>query len=371
MKKRWLVALFALIIVGALVAGCGQDTEPSTTAAGGTETTAAGGTETTAASGEVIKLKYGAQNPETSWDAINAGKPWLAQLEEATGGKVKVQPFWAETLFKGPDAWESLKAGVGDFGWCFHGYWAGITTLADVVALPFMPIESGEEGSEILWTLYEEFPALAEQFKDNHVVTVWTSSPYYLMTTNKKIEKLDDLKGLKIRTVGGPPTEVMKAMGATPVSMGMPDTYQALQTGVLDGILQQSEAMYSYRQYEVLKYVTMVPVHAVYFSIAFNNAKWDGLPDDVKAAIESVGGLKGAKFWGANMFDSAVAEVDAKLAAEGYEVTKVTVADEEQTMWREKFGHPLWEDWVKKMESAGYSEARQILDRCVELAEKG
>jgi len=366
MSKRWLVLVIALVALVALVAvGCGQSDAPETTQA----TTADGGAAP-AASGETVTIKYGDQNPETGWEGMEAAKPWLAQIEEATNGRAKVQAYWSETLWKGTDAWESIKAGVGDMGWAFHGYWAGMTSLSDVVTLPFMPIETGAEGSEILWQLYEEFPSIQEQYKDNHIVTLWTSSPYYIMTVNKEVKTLADLKGLKIRTTGGPPTDVMKAMGAVPVSMGMPDTYQALQTGVLDGILQQWEAAYSFRHYEVCKYQTMVPVHLVYFSQAFNKARWDKVPADIQEQIMSVGGMEGAKFWGANMFDSAAAEIENKLKTEGYQVAHVEVAPEEAASWREQFGKPLWEKWVQKMEAEGHPEARDILNRCIELAEK-
>lgn len=380
MKSRWLL-LFAVLILafGMVAASCGEEESESTTtsatavesSATSTPTSAEQTTSSSAAPAEVIKLKYADQNPDTGWEGQNAAKPWLEQIEEAAGGRVEVEPYFGETLFKGTDTWESLKAGVGDFAWCFHGYWAGLTPLADVIALPFLPVESAELGSAVLWQLYEEFPSIQEQFQDNHVLLTWTSSPYYLLTTKKKVETLDDIKGLKIRAIGGPPTQLIEAMGGVPVSMGMPDTYQALQTGVLDGILNNWEAIYSFRHYEVCKYMTMVPFHVVYFTQSFNKAKWESLPDEVKAAFESVSGLEGSKFWGANMFDSAAAAVDDILKEKGYELTKVTPSEQEVASWREQFGEPLWEQWVKDREAEGHSEARDILNRALELLEKG
>lgn len=357
MKNRLLLALVMVLALGVIVVGCGGD-EAVTTTEG----------EKPA---EVITLKYADQNPVTGWEGSNAAVPWLAQIEEATDGAVKIEQYFGETLFKGVDTWESLKAGVGDFAWSFHGYWAGMTPLADVVTLPFMPIKSAEQGSAVLWQLYEEFPSIQSQFADNHVLLTWTSSPYYLLTTKKQVKTLADFKGLKIRTIGGPPTKMIEALGAVPVSMGMPDTYQALQTGVIDGMLQNWEALYSFRHYEVGKYMTLVPFHLVYFTQSFNTAKWNSLPADVQAGIESVSGLKGSKFWGANMFDSAAAAVEGILKEGGYELTYYTPTDEEVAAWREQFGEPLWEEWVQKMESEGRTDARAILDRTLELIEQG
>jgi len=386
MKTRWLLMLVMVVAIGLLAAGCGQDEAPSTTTAAPATTTTAGQATTTAgqvtttsaaatttsgAPVEVVKLKYADQNSKTGWEGSQAASPWLDQIREAAGGRVEIEEFFGQTLFKGTDTWESLKAGLADFAWCAHIYWPGLTPLADVVTLPFMPIDSAELGSAVLWQLYEEFPSIREEFAANHVVLTWTSSPYYLMTTKKPVKTLADLKGLKIRTVGGQPTKMMEAMGAVPVAMGMPDTYSALQTGVLDGILQNWEAFYSFRHYEVCKYLTRVPFHLVHFTQSFNTASWEKLPAEVKTAIESVSGMKGSRFWGANMFDSAEAAVEGILKKQGLEVTEVMPAPEDVTAWRETYGQPLWESWVKECEAAGKTDARAILERALELIEKG
>ncbi|MDH4269286.1 MAG: hypothetical protein OEV52_03165, partial [Dehalococcoidia bacterium] len=82
---------------------------------------------------EAITLLYGDQNPEGGWAVEQAAKPWLAAIEQVTDGAVEIEPYWAQTLAAGPDLWEAVEAGTADFAWCFHGYWAGMTPLADVV----------------------------------------------------------------------------------------------------------------------------------------------------------------------------------------------------------------------------------------------
>ncbi len=386
------VLLTALVLVlvlaaGAVVAGCGGDastdttvapaTTATTTAQSGTETTAettattVASTETTAFTGEVIKLKYADQNAETGWVGKEAANPWLDQIEQVTGGQVKVERFFGQTLFPGKDTWESLKAGIADLAWCMHQYWANLTPLAEVVTLPFMPFESAEQAGAVAWQLYTEFPSMAEQFADNHPVALWASSPYYLLTTKKAVRAPEDVKGLKIRAVGGPPTQLIEALGGVAVSMPMPDTYQALQTGVLDGILTNWESLYSFRHYEVGKYLTVVPFCTGLFGISFNNNSWNGLPDNVKTAIDSVSGLEGSKFWGHNMFDTAAAAVKKTAEEGGYKLEYITPTPEEiETVWKAQYGQPLWDKWVKDMEAAGHADAQAILDRCLELIEQ-
>ena len=87
------------------------------------------------------------------------------------------------------------------------------------------------------------------------------------------MKTLDDMKGLKLRVLGGPPTEMAKALGAVPTLIPMPDMYQALDKGVVDGAAVPWEAMHGFRLYEVAKNFTMVPFYAAYFSVCANKQK--------------------------------------------------------------------------------------------------
>jgi TRAP-type transport system periplasmic protein len=308
-----------------------------------------------------ITLKYADQNPDNGWEGQNAAAPWLKQIETATKGAVKTQGFYAQSLFKGTDAWESLKAGQADFAWCFHGYWANMTSLADVMALPFLPVPSAEAGSSVFWQLYQKYPNMQKQFADNKVVLTWTSQPYFLVMKTKPVKTLDDFKGLKIRTIGGPPTEQVKALGGIPVAMGMPDTYLNLDKGVIDGMFAPWEALLSFKQYEVAKYFTYAPFHAVYFTQAFSLKTWNSLPPDVQNGITSVSGLEGSKFWGKNMFDGAAAEGRNMLKAKNIPIEEYTMPADEIARWSKIGGEPLWDVWVKNQTDKGFPEAKDIL----------
>ena len=61
----------------------------------------------------------------------------------------------------------AVKNGFADIGICAHGYWPGMTPLADVISLPALPFKSAETGSEVLWKLYEMFPAIQKQFEES------------------------------------------------------------------------------------------------------------------------------------------------------------------------------------------------------------
>jgi TRAP-type C4-dicarboxylate transport system substrate-binding protein len=317
-----------------------------------------------------IKLSLADQNALTSWGSIHAMDPWIKKLEAATKGRVKIERYPSQTLVKGPEIWNAVKGGAVDMGWCFHGYWPDMTPLADVISLPALPFQSAEKGSEVLWKLYEKFPSIQKQFSDVKTLMLWTSNPYFLITTKKQVKTLEDLKGMKIRVAGGPPTDQIKALGAVPTMIPMPDNYMALDKGVIDGMGAPWEAIHGFRLYEVVKYYTMTPLSAVYFSLCMNKQKWESLPKDIQDAIMSVSGLEGSKFWGKNYFDTAEQGVLEKVSAGKHQMARYALPPEEAVRWTKIAGEPIWNEWVKKMEAKGHTDARAVLNATLELLKK-
>ncbi|HSW56920.1 MAG TPA: TRAP transporter substrate-binding protein [Dehalococcoidales bacterium] len=367
-RVSFLLAFFMVVCLLATMVGCASNTPSATTPAAATTAapvTSAAPT-TTAAPLPPIKLKYADQNPPTGWEGTKAAQPFLAQITAATNGRVQFETYFSQSLFKGTDAWVSVKNGLGDMAWMFHGYWANQTTLSDVLSLPLMPFTSAKQASGIFWQLYEKFPTLRDQYKDNQVLLTFCSQPYFLITTKKQVKTLDDVKGMQIRVVAGPSIDYMKALGAAPVTKAMPDTYISLQKGEIDGMAVPWEALLSFRQYEVVKYYTYMPMFTVYFTIAMNKDKWNSLPRDVQDQIMSVSGLKGSLFWGENKFDTAMAEGRDLVKKQGLEMIEYTMPESELNKFSAA-AQPLWDAWVKKMTDAGHPEAKEILATTLEL----
>jgi len=294
-------------------------------------------------------------------------EPWFEQIEKATKGRVKIEPYYASTLVKGPDEWEAVKAGVANLAMCVHGFWPGMTPLADVVTLPFLPFKSGEHASAVLWKLYEKFPSIRDEFKDNKILFLWCGDPYFLINSKKEIKTLEDIKGMKIRMLGGPATDAMKLLGGTPMMVSMFDTYINIQKGIVDGMANCWEALYSFRQYEVAKYYTTgVNLPLPYFSLPITWEVWNRMPPDVQEGLLSVSGLHGAKFFGKGWDDAEIPAREA-VKAGGYEMIEYTLTPDEFARWQEVAGKPLWEKWVADREKEGHPEALEILDTTLEL----
>ena len=316
---------------------------------------------------ETVNLSFAFQDSETSHGYTQALAPWAKRVEEATGGRLKITIYPSQTLTKGKDAWHAVKNGIADIAWCFHGYWPGMTPLADVISLPALPFKTAKQGSETLWKLYEKFPAIQEEFSENKVLLLYTSDPYVLITANKWVKTVDDLKGLKLRMTGGPPTNMVKALGGVPMLIPMPDNYISLQKGVIDGMGAPWEAMHAFKLYEVVNYFSEVPFPSVYFSISMNKKRWNSLSKDIQDAVMKVSALEGAKFWGHNFFDTAKQVVVNDIKNSGKKFNFYSLPTQERDRWLEIGGKPIWRDWVKEMNKKGHSNAQQIVDTTLEL----
>ena len=75
-------------------------------------------------------------------------------------------------------------------------------------------------------------------------------------------------------------------MGAAPSAMPGTEVYQALQTGVLDAGFTGVKAAYSRKLFEVQKFGVASNIILAYDNLVVNTAWWNGLPADVRGAIQ-------------------------------------------------------------------------------------
>jgi TRAP-type C4-dicarboxylate transport system substrate-binding protein len=322
------------------------------------------------AQAEPIKLVYTDHNPPTSYGTIYANAVWLDRLEAATGGRIKIERYFGATLVKGMDAWNATKTGVVDMGWCAMGYWPGMAPLTEIMQLPFIPFKNAQQASGILRKLYNKFPEFQKEYEDVHVLVNYTAGLYRLLTVKKQVKTLEDIKGLKIRALGGPQTDAMKALGAVPTLVPFPDTYLAMQKGVLDGTLTPIGACEIFNFHEVGKYMTHVIIATAPFAIIMNKAKWNSLPPDVQKAIDSECGYDACRWLGSHysdaLDDAGLKEMDEYAAKTGHKLIDYTLTPKELARWQEVGGKPNWDAWVKRVSAKGLP-GQAVLDELLRL----
>ncbi len=314
-----------------------------------------------------IKLSYTYMVGQLSWGAVHAHQPWAKQVEEATKNRVELVQYPSETLVKGADTWAAVKTGVADIGWCMGAFTPGVAPLTDVITNPGLSWRSAEQSSAVLWQLYEKFPSIQKEFADFKVVLLHTCDPYFLGTSKKQVKTLEDLKGLKIRTITGPPTVMMTKLGAVPLFISTADVYMAIQKGVIDGSLLTGEMALGFRLNEVLKYyVPNVPSFTAWFYVLMNLNTWNRLPPDIQEQIMSNGRLEGSKWFGKNFFDSARIAMVEETKKAGLEMVEYYLPAEEAQRWV-AVSSPIQDEWVNKTKAAGYPQAQEIFDTMLNM----
>lgn len=315
-----------------------------------------------------IKLHY--EMPTTAPLAKYGFEPWAKDLEKATNGKVKVQTYPGDTLFKTKtDAVEAIKAGIADIAFMFAWAFSPQFDLTDVLSVPFIA-PNAEVASRATWEVFQKFPELQQQWKDVKLLAVWTTDPYIFITTKKQIKTMEDFKGMKMRMTGGAATEMMKLLGGVPMTIPMPQNYENLQKGVIDGMASPAEAILGFRFYEVVKYYTMCPSTLVTQEMIMNWNSWKRLPKDIQDAIMSLCGDNAAIRFGGGCFDRAWSILPDIVKKANRPMISYTPPQQEKDRWIKQAGKPLWEEWIKKMESRGYQNARAIQEEAIHMVEK-
>ena len=210
-------------------------------------------------------------------------------VKTKTEGALTIRYYPGGELGKGPlEQYVRVVQGAADISWGLQGYTSSQFPKTMVVELPGSVKPDGS-GYDMLWNAYDAH--LASEYPGTKPLALWVSEPNILIMKDRQIRKPEDLAGLKIRVAGAVAADVVAALGATPVQMPIPQVYNALDTGLIDGIITGASAVADFKLLEVANSYTIgAPLGRIAFFVVMNKAKYDGLPDAQKAAIDAIAG---------------------------------------------------------------------------------
>lgn len=131
-------------------------------------------------------------------------------------------------------------------------------------------------------------------------VSLFLHSPNSFLA-RRPIRGVDDLRGLKIRTLGTPlQVEPIRRLGAIPVPMALSEVMPALQTGAIDGLVSSPTVATAFRYYDVVRPLTIVPTWPLIVTVILNRRWLARLPDDLRITVLAVAdeAERGAIGWG-------------------------------------------------------------------------
>lgn len=212
-----------------------------------------------------------------------------ADLSAATGGALTVKGYHGGELGAGPaEQYVRVVQGVADMAWGLPGYTSSQFPKTMIVELPnAIPLDM--PGYEAMWRSIDD---LMPEFPATKPLAIWTSEPNIFIMKDREIRSPADMAGLKIRVAGTTMAEVAEALGATPVQMPINQVYNALQTGLIDGVITGASTLADFKLDEVANSYTLgANIGRGSFFAVMTAAKYDALPDDQKAAIDAVAGI--------------------------------------------------------------------------------
>ncbi len=265
-------------------------------------------------------------------------------VKERSKGKIEIVLYPGETLVKNTDIFESVLNGIVDMGEADPSYSFSYFPLGSAFFLPGISFTNSTEATYVANEWYKQ------DFKElSRAKFLWAygMSPSGLMT-NKKVEKVDDFRGVQIRGTGYA-IDAIKALGAAPVGITPAETYEALLKNTADAVLMPLEALINWNFAEVVKYVTPIPgISTVNHYICISNNVWNRIPAPVQQMIEEVSlecVERVAPLW--DSMDELGLEFATEKGSEIYELSDETKADIETLL------SPIQEKWLKDRQAQG------------------
>ena len=292
-----------------------------------------------------MHMTYSTFFPAPHKNAVLASE-WAKEIEKRTNGAVKIDMFVGGTLTPADQCYDGVVKGISDIGFSVLSYTKGRFPFTEVLDLA-LGCRSGYTYTKLCNAFYEKFhPKELDEVK---VMYLHGHGPGIVHTKKKAVEKLEDMKGLKIRCTGTT-QRIVSHLGALPVGMTQTETYDALSKGVVDGLVSPVETLKGFKFAEVVKYTTedYGSSYGMCFFVVMNKKKWESLPKDVQATIEKINQEwieKQGKLW-----DEIDKEGREYALSKG--VQFIQLSTEEDERWT-KAVQPLFQDYIKSMKAKG------------------
>ncbi|MBX3659009.1 MAG: TRAP transporter substrate-binding protein DctP [Ramlibacter sp.] len=242
------------------------------------------GVSSTASAAE-FTMRISHQFPPTHHTALNL-EQFAKDVKAATKGRVEVQNFGAAQLFKPNQNHPAVASGKIEAAAMLSFQWGGSIPEMSVTIIPYLMTSVAKQKAFIGSEASRLLDAKMEAKGVKNIAWIVDTNDGIFTSNSKPLVTPADFAGLKIRGLNKLFDAGLSAMGAAPSAMPGSEVYQALQTGVLDAGFTGVKAAHSRKFYEVQKFGVASNIILAYDNLVVNPAWWNGLPPDVRAAIQ-------------------------------------------------------------------------------------
>lgn len=285
--------------------------------------------------------------------------PWCEKVAKESANRMKCQLYPSMQLGgTPPQLFEQVRDGVADIVWTLPGYTAGRFPSVEAFELPFM-MQNPEATSKALWDYVQLHGA--NEFKDVKPLAFHVHGDGVFHMNGKPVKSMSDLRGLKLRAPTRMTNKFIAMLGATPVSLPVPQVGDALSKGVIDGAVVPYEVVPAVKIQELVKYhsetdTTEPAFYTSTFVFAMNKAKYESLPNDLKKIIDANSGLSLSAAAGRAFLQ---ADVEGKKLVNKAAINVIPAS--ELAQWK-TLGNKLSDDWVAEMNGKGLNGNKMLTD---------
>ena len=215
-----------------------------------------------------------------------ADRAWMEWVNQRSQGRIQITPYWSGSLLSSEQSMTELRHGVADIGLITPIYARGGAHLIRVQAGFYGGATRFEQQTAIYRCLAEAEPEFQKEMRGLRVLAVQGGNLPGIITRDRIVTTLDDLKGLRLRA----PSELLEVLhdlGADPVDMPMGEVYSALAKGVLDGVVAPADTLKSLHFAEVAHYFNTIAIpRGGYPARAIGERRWQTLREADRQVLE-------------------------------------------------------------------------------------
>jgi tripartite ATP-independent transporter DctP family solute receptor len=178
-------------------------------------------------------------------------------VEEGSDGRIDVQLFPSRQLGSIVEQLENVRQGAQEMSLASPGWFSQFYPRMDMLELPFL-VTDWDQAQRMLSS--DAFQALADAAEQEAQIKIYGSFPYgfrNIANSDRPVVTMEDLQGLKLRVQNSPAhLALFRALGASPVALAWDETYQAVQTGVVDGLENANTVLLANKYPEIAPYVS-------------------------------------------------------------------------------------------------------------------
>jgi TRAP-type C4-dicarboxylate transport system substrate-binding protein len=212
---------------------------------------------------------------------------WAKDVNAAAKGSLEVKIFPGPVLGNFRNIYDRTVKGIADISFGIMGPIGGQFRRSMLTGLPFES-KNSKESAAGLWRLLEK-GLVAMEYKDVHPLGLF-HFPHGGINSKKPVQRISDLKNMKMAISNKLQADLAVALGAAPVTMAPPAVYQSINRGVVSSVLFPWTGVGTFKTYEVAKNHFEAPLGSPGAFVLMNKKSYAGLSTEGRRAIDKFSG---------------------------------------------------------------------------------